>query len=65
MFYHSLFISSLNSKFYLYFSNPGTHNFSKLKIALGRKRSIFDGTIKTFHDIISLTLNIKLNGQSL
>ena len=67
MFYFTLSISSLNGRFYFYFSNLHRKYkniyFSKLKIALGREKSIFDGTINTFHDIIIVMPNIC--GQSL
>ena len=49
MFYLTLSISSLNGMFY--FDLPNLHrnyknyDFSKLKIVLGRKKSIFDGII--------------------
>ena len=62
MFYVTLSISSLNGRFYFYFSNLHRnykdYNFSKLKIAIGRKKSIFDGAIKTFHYIISVMSDI-------
>ena len=62
----ALSISSLNCRFYFYFSNLNrnykNYNFSNLKISLGRKKSIFVIkiyiTIKTFHDIIILMPNI-------
>ena len=67
MFYFTLSISSLNDRFDLYFSNLHriykNYDFSKLKIALGKKKSIFDGTINTFYDIIIVMPNIC--GQSL
>ena len=67
MIYHSLFISSLTGRLFFIISKlhrkHKNYYFSELKPALGRKRSSFDGTTKTFHDIISLMLNNY--GQSL
>ena len=67
MFYFTLSISSLSGRFYFYFSNwhriYKNLDSSKLKTALGRKKSIFEGTMNTFHDVIIVTPNIL--GQSL